>query len=148
MSLVVTGVHGEPKTDDFGNLSYWVSIEGFEGNVLVTHKPSAPVLKVGDDALANGWDRVDTKTSKAGKSYQKLARPIFQGGGNAAPRQEDPKRSAAIGRMHDQDMALRAVELATTLGLAKPASTADLFDLVAKTADWFAKDTAKAKDAA
>ena len=70
------------------------------------------------------------------------------GGFGGGPRPEDPKRAAAIQRMHDQDMALRAVELALSLALVKPADTKGLFNLISDTADWFGKDVQRARDAA
>ena len=83
--------------------------------------------------------------SPYGRKFKKAAAGGFGGGG---PRPEDPKRAAAIQRMHDQDMALRAVELALTAGVAKVTTSAELFDLIGKTADWFGKDVKRARDAA
>ena len=138
--LNVTAVHGEPTTDDYGNLSYWVSIEGVDGNVLVVHKPDKPRLAVGTDATTLGYDRVEQKTSKAGKTYNKLARPAYNGGGGGGGRQRDPKESAQIQRQHSQEMALRYAAIrAEKEMLPEPFKLGDLRAVI----DWFEEDIAQ-----
>jgi len=69
--------------------------------------------------------------------------PSFGGGGFARP--EDPKRAARILRQHSQDMAMRALTHAFAFGLVEPPTDPKgLFDLIARTADWFDADAEKA----
>jgi len=81
--------------------------------------------------------------------------PSFGGGGFARP--EDPKRAARILRQHSQDMAMQAIRLAVDLNVMRvvdperptdtgghPETTKELFDLIARTADWFDADAEKA----
>lgn len=104
-------------------------------------KASTPLPAVGERLEG------DVTQGEYGLKFKK-AQAAFNGGGGGGPRPEDPKRAAAIQRMHDQHMALRAVELASRLELVAAKDTAELFALVAKTADWFGKDVQRAREAA
>lgn len=80
--------------------------------------------------------------------YGKKFKPL-QTGAPGGPRPEDPKRSAAIQRMHSQEMSLRAVELELTLSLAeKPTSGDELRDRLRRWANWFDADAKAVRDAA
>lgn len=154
--LLVTGIMSEPETDTYGNLSYWVSIDGYDGNVLVKHAGNKPILLVGQEAGSAGFERVDTLQSKAGNSYLKLQRPVYDGvsagrggssyggGGNPTPPLpprggEDPDvRSKAIRRMASHKAALAYIHAKAAAGMA----TVDDFTTgnIALLADWFDGD--------
>lgn len=87
------GDDGQPKTDNYGNLSFkvWVQdgpegITDFFRNVKPGHEPKA------GDTLDGTLTR---ETSKAGNQYWKFTadRPAFQGGfgGGAPARRDDPE---------------------------------------------------------
>lgn len=86
----------------------------------------------------------DVTDGEYGKKFKKAqAAGGFGGGG---PRPEDPKRSAAIQRMHAQKVAVMVLQAKATAGLA----TADDFTpaKLASLADWFYGDADKARSAA
>lgn len=77
-------------------------------------------------------------------------RPARKSSGGFGPRPEDPLRQKRIVRQHSQSMAMATLKLAADLGVLMPGSdpmpqtTADLFSLIAKTADWFDADVERA----
>lgn len=103
-------------------------------------KAATPVPAAGGQLVG------DLKAGEYGMQFKKA--PAFTGGG--APRPEDPQRQKRIVRQHSQSMALATLKLAADLGVLIPGSdpmpqnTADLFSLIAKTADWFDADVEKA----
>ena len=112
MSLLVTAVHGEPDKDTYGNVSYWVSLEGIDGNVLVKHKGDKKPLAPGDDAITAGFEKVDELTSKQGKAYKKLVRPQQQGGnfgGGGGGRNESPETRRSIAMQASQKVGVDVV---------------------------------------
>ncbi len=131
MSLVVTKVNPptEPP-DQYGNISYWVQIQGHEGGVIVRHKGSTPMLMGGQDATLAGWNAIEPKVSKAGKPYGKLTRDhIGAPSQTDAPWQPSAPQSApavqrqelrgldavsrSIAAQHAQKVAFEIIALAT-----------------------------------
>lgn len=139
-SFNVTAVHGEPEKDEYGNLSYWVSLDGVQGNVLVRHKHTTPPLKAGDDAAADPWryERVEQKESKKGKAYNKLAKTAanFNRGGGGG---RSPEEQKAILRQGSQKRAISYVLMLHEVGqLSVPEG--GMWSLVQRIADGMCAD--------
>jgi hypothetical protein len=104
-------------------------------------KASSPAPQVGE--LIEGYLQ-PPKDQRFPPSFKQAQK---QAGGFSGPRPEDPKRAAAIQRMHSQKVALEAIRLAAEIGvIEKPADSAALFALVGKTADWFDNDVQRVRE--
>lgn len=117
---------------------YLLTLEGCDKPVEVTQKPQTPAPQAGAriDLDVSPHPRIEGRLK--GKKPQRVG---FSGG----PRPEDPKRAAAIARMHSQEMALRYATVRATQGkLPDEFSLGDLF----KIADKFDEDHQRARDAA
>lgn len=122
---------------------YRLMLEGVEKPVEINQKPTTAAPSAGETLDLELSDNLKYPAVMKGKKVAPAGG--FGGGG---PRPEDPKRAAAIQRMHAQKVGVEAVELAISLGLAKPTTTAELFTLVRETADWLERDVEKARSSA
>src|SRR5689334_22858203 len=86
-------------------------------NVEWSRKVTSPPPSVGQS--------VEGLIDMAAQYGPKFKQQSNSGGGGGY--QKSPEERAAIQRMHDQDMALRAVDLAVKLGVAQPTTSAELF---------------------
>lgn len=146
MEFTITSVQDNPRMWQSSKggpmLSYKINVEDDQKFatpfVEWARKESSPAPIVGQKIEGS------LELTDYGHKFKAAQSPNGFGGS----RPEDPKKAAAIGRMHDQDMSLRTVEIASKLGLVAPTTTAELFELIARTADWYGRDTTRAREAA
>jgi hypothetical protein len=120
------------------SIVYRVGLEGPDGPTT-----AEMVLKAATRPPAEG-DRLEGTLEETdfGLKFKRAQAGGFGGGG---PRQEDPKKSAAIGRMHAQGMALEYAAIRERQGkLPDEFSLKDLW----KIADAFVADAEAARDRA
>lgn len=88
-----TPAKGDP--DQYGNIAYWLEIEGVEGTALVKRKPESPILS------GQVWGELTDQMSQRGTTYKKFSvkqapqapAPVRH---HDEPYKADPDRQASI----------------------------------------------------
>ena len=114
MTMLVKAIRGEREQDNHQNWRYWVTVDGFNDGVLVSHRGDKPLVNPGDDLADHGYDRIEEVPNRAGtNTYLKALRPEKQGFGGGGNRGDlSPEAQARIdavgrikGRCHAQAVA-------------------------------------------
>lgn len=86
----------------------------------------------------------ELQEAKYGQKFKQARQPGGYGGGRGGP--EDPKKAAAIQRMHSQEHALAITRACFDYGIEpKPAGKQEFFDLLKKAIDFLDNDVNEAR---
>jgi hypothetical protein len=133
------------------NVDLTMTLVDIPNQVVLTQKADRPFPKAGEtlDLSLEPYSPEEVQKYPPKANLLRAKRP--QQAGMFGLRPEDPKRSAAIQRMHSQEIAVRTLRTAMEFAILKenerPQDLEAFLKLMRRTADWLDKDVQRVRDA-